>query len=166
MFFKHEHILQARSGDLNDTSFFEHIFPVLLQNRRYVQDYPAMLRKYLLDLPPAEDLAKIVSSFHAIAVQNKCQIDNFEWWEIVKHDRIIFASLTRNDQKITVAFWWRESAKEESLRLNTASQIWLHDTECSGGFRMQFEAPTYQEVKAEFDAWLKRPLQLPIGWKT
>ncbi|MDQ7814411.1 MAG: hypothetical protein RDU25_01210 [Patescibacteria group bacterium] len=165
MFFKSDRVLEACRCELDDTKVFGDIYKRLIDGRLAPPDYPKHLMAFLKELPGVEEQAKILRRFSKIAESHACTIEDFRWWEIVPHDRILFASIQRERRKITVVFWWKDTAKgEQRISMNNPNPAWVPDVDAPGCWRVQFEAATYQEVKAHFERWLMQPLELPVQW--
>lgn len=165
MFFQSDRVLQACSGKLDDPAHFADVYDMLLQGRLAPRDYPGHLRAFLEELPNAEEQAKILHRFTRIAERYGYAIGDFRWWEIVPNERVLFASLQREGRQITTVFWWKNTLKgEQRISMNNPSPMWIPDVDEPGCWRVQFEATTYQEVKAHFEKWLTQPLELPMQW--
>ncbi len=165
MFFRSDRVLEACSGSLDDPGRFENIYSSLLDGRLVPRDYPGHLKAFLEELPSAEEQAKILHRFTSLANEHGCSIGDFRWWEIVPNERVLFAALQRDGHKITTVFWWKDTAKgERRISMNNANPAWIPDVDEPGCWRVQFEAATYQEVKAHFKSWLAKPLELPHQW--
>lgn len=155
MHFAAELVSWACSGDLDNPVHFAQAKAKLLADQDYAKDFPEMLRAWLKELPPAEEQAKIVNRLTEIAEGAGCVMADFRWWDIIPRDRILLARLAREGENIEVVFYWRRTDKtiHPSL-MYSQSPTMLRD---AGVLRVTFEAPTYQEVKAQFKVWLARP---------
>lgn len=155
MYFPADKVYAACRGDLDDPEFRAVALRELIDGAPHDKDYPDMLKAWLQELPPAEEQLKIARRLTEIAEAANCAISGFRWWDIVPHDRILLADLVRDGSPLTTMFYWRRTDKSlHPSLLYTPSPTVLRER---GLVRVTFEAPTYQEVKAQFTAWLTQP---------
>lgn len=155
MFFPHAKIRKACSGDLDDPKHFDHAARLLLGDMAEHGDQETLLRGFLKSLPSVKNQVKIVRRFRAIAKAYGASIRDFRWWDIMRNQRILFATVNRNGRYILVAFHWKKTdkgIKGQPYYFNRSA--WGRDFSAPGGWRYEFEATTYQDVKAQFERWL------------
>jgi hypothetical protein len=155
MHFAAELVRWACSGDLDDPDHFSEVETRLLAGRSCARDFPEMLRAWLKGLPPAEEQSKIVNRFSELAEQAGRRLVDLRWWDIMPHDRILLATLEQDGEQTEIVFYWRRTDKTMHPSLMySQSPTMLRE---AGILRVTFEAPTYQEVKAQFATWLAKP---------
>lgn len=159
MFFPAKKVHAACGRNLDDPAECRKAIRSLIGKADVVPDFPAMLRRFLRELPSPVDQRKIVNRFRKIARTRGAGIRDFAWWDIVQGERALFAVMTRKGQEIAVAFFWKKSVKgDSSARKLRTKHGWARDIGLSDGWRYEFEAPTYQAVKAHLHEWLEQPL--------
>lgn len=167
MFFPAHKVRHACARNLDDPPTFKKAVRDLIGTARVSPDYPLMLRHFLRRLPSAEDQGKILRRFRRIAERRHATIRGFAWWDLMAGERVLFARVTRaaktgRKTTVTVAFVWKKSEKGSAsvAAKSLAKTGWVRDIGIPEGWRYEFEAPTYQTVKAQFQRWLATPLTI------
>ncbi|MFA4954840.1 MAG: hypothetical protein WC641_06020 [Patescibacteria group bacterium] len=153
-----EMVLVACLGNLENKVFFSGIFARIVNGAAHNPDYEETVRQYILNLNEdigVVDQVKILNRFNEISQAAKCSISNFRWWDIVPRDHLLLADLLRKDRTYSILFYWRRTDKSlnGTLHCTSGPRVLKH----LDPPRIEFEAATYQEVKAQFTAWLAAP---------
>ncbi|MBI5654088.1 hypothetical protein HZC53_00310 [Candidatus Uhrbacteria bacterium] len=155
MFFPAELVHWACSKNLDDPQAFAEVGARLLETaERTTKDYPEAVRVWLKELPPAEEQTKIVNRLNEIAREAACGLTDLRWWDIVRHDRILAARLQppHPGRVLEIMFMWRRTDKSVNPAMYFSPSPTVYRD--FSPVRINFEAPTYQEVKAQFKLWL------------
>lgn len=178
MLFPHEDIVKAL--EVNDPKKprrftrdgFTRAYKLLVENRPDGPDkaaalkgghYPEVLHAFLIeDLPPLRAIKKIVFKLTVIAERHGARISDFDWWDIRPGLRALVATLTRDGYVIRIYFSWRKTNKGEVHPLSRGCHAtFFADPHSAGGLHLDFDAQVYQDMRAQFESWLKVPLVLP-----
>lgn len=156
MFFSAESVHWACNHDLDDPRHFSEVCERMLEGNLLAKDHPELIRVWLKDLPPAEEQTKIVNRLNEIAREAACRLTELCWWDIIPHDRILLAKLVppHPGKTVEIMFLWRRTDKSlnPSMYFTPSPTVYCDFSPV----RVNFEAPTYQEVKAQFKIWLAK----------
>jgi len=167
MLFVHDDIMFALGHNLNNPKQFALVYNKLVEERpdgpdkrALGKDYPQLFKSFLVeDLPPAEEVPRIVARLESMARDHGATISEFRWWEIRPRLRALMAQVWRDDRTCEVRFYWKDSVKGEAGMLGGYANQTLRcsDPSAVGGWRVDFEAQEYHEVREQFRAWLDKP---------
>jgi len=167
MLFSHDDIVYALGHDLDDEAQFAKVYQKLVIERpdgpdkqALGSDYPQILKSFLLeDLPPAEEVPRVVARLEAMALEHGAIIRDFRWWDIRPRLRALVAVIERDGRTCEARFYWKKSVKGEMTMLgaNNNRTSCFASSSAIGGWRVDFDAQEYHEVREQFRVWLAKP---------
>lgn len=137
-------------------------YKILHPNQEPVGDEAALLAHFLNELPTPDKQLKITNRLRDIAIHHRAQCEQFAWWNIMPGEHWLFAELTRGGQKMMVVFIWKRQKKDgPASNIVKQEAEWVRDVQAPDGWRFQFFCTHYKKLLELFEAWLKKPLELP-----
>lgn len=145
----------------------EHI-PVLLEQfpcdlAPLVLNREKFFHEFLSRLPSATEMRGIDKRLKEIAAQHNATLENLRWWDVSNY--YLFGELIREKRQLRIGLTWKTTLKGSHPLLISSSCCWAPDRDSPGGHFLLIEAPSYQEVKANFSDWLVKPLALPPNFR-
>ncbi len=166
MFFAHEEIERIRPAEIleNPRKYAKALKRLLPNTEDRSGDRAELLKSFIAGLPEARFLPKIANRLCLMAEHAGMKLSDLRWWDISsKGERIVVAVILRQGVEYAVSFHWKRSVKGSSKTpLSTGRARWARDLLVPFGWRCEFEADTYQQMKLVYHGWLVRKKLLPF----
>ncbi len=156
MLFPHESLLTIRSCPAAHRGILRRSAKKFAAGNPVPSDWTEIFSTFLQELPPAQAMAKIVRRLENMAKAHGAELSHFLWWDIVSKQRSLLATLRYKRDRVSVAFYWKRTAKSKKVLIPFGHCSFVPDGEAFHGQRLEIEGGTYQEMKASFEGWLSQ----------